>query len=151
MLVHGPIIQTGTGRQVDFEKVTTKEQLVELRHGATTGMPIGDLAGFIIKLYDGVNDGMIVIDNNGVLRIGDAGDLQPVLTREETPIDMSPMVFNESTNRAETVPVTEVKTSLADADAVLIKDSVDNNKPKWWTFANIKANLKTYFDSLSCV
>ena len=148
VLVHGPIVQTGTGHQVDFEKVTTKEQLVELRHEATTGMAIGDLAGFIIKLYDGVNDGMMVIDKDGIMRIGDVGDLQPLLTREEVPTSNAPLFFNELTRRAETVKPTDTKASVVDADTILIKDSADNNKPKWWSFTNVKANLKTYFDPL---
>ena len=147
VLIHGPIVQTGTGHQVDFEKVTTKEQLVELRHGATTGMAIGDLAGFIIKLYDGVNDGMIVIDKDGIMRIGDVGDLQPLLTREEAPTNNAPLFFNESTRRAETVKSTDTKVSVVDADAILLKDSQDNNKPKWWSIASIKSTLASYFDT----
>lgn len=148
ILINGDIIVNGDAFKIDAEEISTTEQTITLRSDATLGMPIDSYAGFIIKLYDGVNDGMIVIDNHGTLRIGDVGDLQPLLTREEAPVDMSPMVFNESTKRAETVPATDVKTSLADADTILIKDSADSNKPKWWSFANIKANLKTYFDSL---
>lgn len=147
VLVHGPIVQTGSGHTVDFETITTKEQLVELRHDATTGMAIGDLAGFVIKLYDGVNDGMMVIDKDGIMRIGDVGDLQPLLTREEAPVDMSPMIFNESTKRAETVKSTDTKVSVVDADAILLKDSQDNNKPKWWSIASIKSTLAFYFDT----
>ena len=151
VLVNGDIIQNGSAYKIDAEEVTTKEQIITLRSDATTGMPIGTLAGFVIKLYDGVNDGMIVIDNTGTLRIGDTGDLQPVLTREETPVNQSPLFWNDTTKRAETLPGTTVKTSLVDNDAVMIKDSADSYKPKWWTFANIKANLKSYFDTLYVV
>jgi len=148
VLVTGDIIQNGDSYIVDAEEITTKEQQITLRSDATTGMPINDLAGFIIKLYDGVNDGMIVIDNTGTLRIGDVGDLQPVLTREETPVNQSPLFFNTTTKRAETLPGTTTKSLLVDNDAVMVKDSADTYKPKWWSFANIKANLKSYFDTL---
>ena len=148
VLVTGDIIQNGNSYIVDAEEIITKEQQITLRSDATTGMPINDLAGFIIKLYDGVNDGMIVIDNTGTLRIGDVGDLQPVLTREETPVNQSPLFFNTTTKRAETLPETTTKSLLVDNDAVMVKDSADTYKPKWWSFANIKANLKSYFDTL---
>lgn len=148
VLVTGDIIQNGESYIVDAEEITTKEQQITLRSDATTGMPIGELAGFVIKLYDGINDGMIVIDNAGVLRIGDVGSLQPVLTREEVPINHSPLVFNSSTNRSETIPSTTAKATLVDNDAALIQDSADSNKSKWWKYSSIKSNLKAYFDTL---
>ena len=40
------------------------------------------------------------------------------------------------------------KTTPIDADSVLINDSADSNKTKLTTWANIKATLKTYFDTL---
>ena len=54
------------------KKLLLKNSRLLLEVMPTTGMPIGDLAGFIIKLYDGINDGMIVIDNAGVLGLAAA-------------------------------------------------------------------------------
>lgn len=148
ILLKGNVLIDGSTYEVEAEKISTSEQTIELRRDATTGLPLGQYAGFIIKLYDGVNDGMIVIDNDGVLRIGDIGDLQPVLTREESPVDQSPMFWNNITKRAETLVGTTTKTTPVDADAVPLKDSADNYKPKWLSWANIKSTLKTYFDTL---
>lgn len=40
------------------------------------------------------------------------------------------------------------KTTAIDADSVLLIDSAASDVVKKWTIANIKANLKTYFDTL---
>ena len=40
------------------------------------------------------------------------------------------------------------KTTPVDGDSILIEDSADGNKTKKSTWANIKATLKTYFDTL---
>jgi hypothetical protein len=40
------------------------------------------------------------------------------------------------------------KTTPVDADSVLINDSADSNKTKLVTYTNVKAFLKTYFDTL---
>lgn len=148
VLINGDIIQNGQAYKIDAEEVTTKEEIITLRSGSVLGLPTGETAGLKIQKYDGTNDGYIVIDSNGVLRIGDSGSLQPVMTREETPTSYSPIYFNPSTLRGETLPGTTTKSTLVDNDAVMIKDSGDGNKPKWWTFSSIKANLKSYFDTL---
>lgn len=43
------------------------------------------------------------------------------------------------------------KTTPVDADAVLLRDSEASNAPKWLSFTNLKAFLKTYFDILYIV
>lgn len=40
------------------------------------------------------------------------------------------------------------KATLVDGDYTVIMDSADSNASKKWSFANIKANLKSYFDTL---
>ena len=148
VLINGTIIQNGEAYRIDAEEVTTKEEVITLRSGSVLGLPTGETSGLKIQNYDGTTDGYIVIDGGGVLRIGDSGSLQPVMTREETPTSYSPLYFNPVTLRGETLPGTTVKSTLVDGDAVIIKDSADSNKPKWWSFSNIKSNLKSYFDTL---
>ena len=144
VLISGNILINGQAYEIEAEKISTSEELIELRRDATTGLPLGALAGFIIKLYDGVNDGMIVIDRDGVLRIGDVGDLQPVMTREETPVDNSPLHFNSTTKRAETIPVDSRKTIIDSNDDFFLNDSGDNNKPKRISGQNLKDDIKDY-------
>ena len=82
--VNGDIIQQGTAYETHAEKVYTTNDYIYMRDGAVGGLAAGDYAGFQVKLYDGVNDGRLVIDNSGVARVGDVGDEQPLLTREES-------------------------------------------------------------------
>ena len=67
-----------------YEDVYVEDNYIFLRDGATAGLPVGSYSGFQIKLYDGTNDGRLVIDNQGVARVGDVGDEQPLLTRAES-------------------------------------------------------------------
>ena len=81
--VAGDIIQQGAAYETHAEKVYTTNDYIYMRDGAVGGLTAGDYAGFQVKLYDGVNDGRLVIDNSGTARVGDVGDEQPLLTRDE--------------------------------------------------------------------
>ena len=82
--VNGDIIQQGAAYEIHAEKVYTTNDYIYMRDGALAGLAAGDYAGFQVKLYDGVNDGRLVIDNTGTARVGDVGSEQPLLTREES-------------------------------------------------------------------
>ena len=82
--ITGDIIQQGAAYETHAEKVYTTNDYIYMRDGAIAGLAAGDYAGFQVKLYDGVNDGRLVIDNSGTARVGDVGDEQPLLTREES-------------------------------------------------------------------
>lgn len=82
--VNGDIIQQGAAYETHAEKVYTTNDYIYMRDGAITGLGAGDYAGFQVKKYDGTNDGRLVIDNTGTARVGDVGDEQPLLTREES-------------------------------------------------------------------
>lgn len=144
ILISGNVILNGEAYEIEAEKISTSEELIELRRGATTGLPLGALAGFIIKLYDGVNDGMLAIDKDGVMRIGDVGALQPVMTREETPVDKSPTFFNTITSRSETIPTATRKTVIAPNDDFFLNDSEEGNNPKRISGQNLKDDIKEY-------
>ena len=82
--VNGDIIQNGSAYETHAEQIYTRDDYIIMRDGAVAGLPQGDYSGFQIKLYDGVNDGRLVIDNDGTARVGDVGDEQPLMTRDES-------------------------------------------------------------------
>lgn len=83
--IGGDLNVAGTITTVHSEEVTTKENTIELREGATTGLVPGDVSGLIINNYDGDNsDSGILLDSEGTLRIGDLNSLEPVATRAES-------------------------------------------------------------------
>ena len=82
--VAGDIIQHGAAYETHMEKVYTVNDYIIMRDGAVSGLQNGEYSGFQVKKYDGTNDGRLVIDNTGTARVGDVGDEQPLLTREES-------------------------------------------------------------------
>ena len=82
--VNGDIIQNGSAYETHAEHVFTKDDYIIMRDGAVSGLPQGDYSGFQVKLYDGVDDGRLVIDREGTARVGDVGDEQPLMTRDES-------------------------------------------------------------------
>ena len=83
LTVNGDIYQNGSAYESHAEQLYTTKDTVIMRDGATTGLAPGDVAGLIMKLYDGVNDGALVVSNDGTARVGDVGSEQPLLTRDE--------------------------------------------------------------------
>lgn len=147
VLISGDIIVNGETYKLDAQEITTSEEQITLRRDAVGGLPIGALSGFRIKKYDGVNDGMIVIDKDGVLRIGDEGAEQPVLTREESPVSNGFLYYDSADVRAETIPTNRTKTTIADTDLFPLADSASSNLPKFIDGANLKERLKEYVGS----
>ena len=82
-VIAGDLTVNGTYYTVHAEHVYTQDDYIILREGATTPLAAGSYAGFQITKYDGTNDGGLVVDNAGVARVGDVGDEQPLLTRDE--------------------------------------------------------------------
>lgn len=106
--VNGDIIQNGAAYETHAEQVYTRDDYIIMRDGAVSGLPQGDYSGLQVKLYDGVNDGRLVIDNTGVARVGDVGDEQPLLTRDEATdlTDGECLVWDSANAKAvtETIP-----------------------------------------------
>lgn len=82
--VAGNIIQQGAAYETHAEKIFTTNDYIYMRDGAVGGLPVGSFAGFQVEKYDGTNDGRLVIDKDGTARVGDVGDEQPLLTRDES-------------------------------------------------------------------
>lgn len=83
LTVTGNITQNGSSYETHAEKVYTTNDYIITRDGATGALASGDYSGFQVKKYDGTNDGRLVIDNTGTARVGDVGDEEPLLTRDE--------------------------------------------------------------------
>ena len=122
--INGNIYQQGSAYETHAEEVFTKDDKITLRDGATAGLTTGQYAGFIVKKYDGTNDGYLIIDKDGIGRIGDVGTEQPLATREETPLNNGTAKWNSSTLRFETydlnplLPYYQTKTTLDSTLAV---------------------------------
>ena len=86
VIVDGDIIQRGSSYETHAQHVFSTDDYIVMRDGALVGLAQGDYSGFLVKKYDGVNDGRLVIDRDGVARVGDVGDEQPLLTRDEASV-----------------------------------------------------------------
>ena len=78
------IIQNGASYETHAEQVFSKDDYIIMRDGAIAGLAAGDHSGLQVKLYNGVDDARLAVDRDGVARVGDVGDEQPLLTRDET-------------------------------------------------------------------
>jgi hypothetical protein len=83
--VDGDIVQAGTSYITHSENLNTSKDIITLRDGAVAGLGAGVYAGIVAKLYDGVNDGRLVFDNSGFLKVGDVGSEQTLATRIDAP------------------------------------------------------------------
>ena len=103
LTIEGNITQNGEQYITEAEKVVTEDDYILMRKGATGSLGSG-YSGFEIENYNGNGDNArLVVDSNGIARVGDVGDEQPLLTREET-ADLTNgevLVWNSETNRAE--------------------------------------------------
>ena len=84
IVIAGDLTVNGTYYTVHAEHVYTQDDYIIMRDGALAALGSGQYSGFQVKKYDGTNDGRLVIDNTGTARVGDVGDEQPLLTREES-------------------------------------------------------------------
>lgn len=103
--VNGNLIQQGEAIETNVETLKVKDQLLVTRDGATVGMAADEVTGIKATMYDGENDGLLVFGSDGVARVGDEGDTQPLATREETPNGVA--VWDETNKRFKTVTGTE--------------------------------------------
>ena len=83
LTVNGDIIQNGSAYETHAEKLYTKKDIIITRDGAVSGLSTGEYTGIQAKKYDGTNDGLLVFDKDGEARVGDMGNTQPILTRDE--------------------------------------------------------------------
>ena len=130
--INGDIIQNGSAYETHAEKIYTTNDYIITRDGAISALSAGDYSGFQVKKYDGTNDGRLVIDNAGVARVGDVGDEQPLLTRDES-ADLTngdSLIWDSANSKAITTAIpSAISTALAGKENTLtaVKTSISNN------------------------
>ena len=83
LTINGDIVQNGEIYETHAEKLYTKNDEIITREGATGGLSEGEYTGIQAQLYDGTNNGRLGFNASGEARVGDIGDEQPLLTRDE--------------------------------------------------------------------
>ena len=83
LTVNGDIVQNGQSYETHAEKLFTKNDFIKTRDGAVGGLSDTELTGIEAEKYDGTNNGRLAFNNKGEARVGDVGDEQPLLTRDE--------------------------------------------------------------------
>ena len=83
LTVNGDIVQKGEQYESHAEKVYSKNDEIITRDGAVGGLSDGEYTGIQALLYDGENNGRLGFNAKGEARVGDIGDEQPLLTRDE--------------------------------------------------------------------
>jgi len=81
LTINGNIVQNGETFETHAEQVYTKNANIILRDEAVGGLGYGELSGLIVTLYNGIKDGCLGFDADGIAYVGDVGDEQPLLTR----------------------------------------------------------------------
>lgn len=81
--IEGNIIQNGSAYKTHAEKLYTKNDMIYTRDGATAALADNAYTGIQAVKYDGTNDGQLVFGKDGVARVGDVGNTQPLATRAE--------------------------------------------------------------------
>lgn len=100
--VYGDIYQNGSAYDTHAEQLYSTKDYILMRDGAVTALSPGMMSGLEIIKYDGVNNLRLAVDDSGVARVGDVGDEQPLLTRNEAAelVDGAPLVWDAATNKA---------------------------------------------------
>ena len=153
--VNGDIIQNGSAYETHAEQIFTKDDYVIMRDGAVAGLATGDYAGFQVKKYDGTNDGRLVIDKDGTARVGDVGDEQPLLTREEVADLSDGDILTWDANDGKAVGITDnmVRTSrlnkIGDFYNIAITSAQTVNVGANWTALAIYSGIASRGNSIS--
>ena len=77
------IIQNGSAYETHAEQVFSHNDLMIMRDGAINALAQGEFSGLQIQKYDGASNGRMVMDNTGIMRVGDINDEKPLLVRDE--------------------------------------------------------------------
>lgn len=82
------IIQNGAAYETHAEQIYSHNDYMVMRDGQLNGLAPGTYSGLQIKKYNGSDDARMVVDNTGIMRVGDVNDEKPLAVRDEA-ADMS--------------------------------------------------------------
>ena len=156
LTVNGDIIQNGAAYETHAEKIYTRDDYIIMRDGAIAALAPGDYAGFQVKLYDGVNDGRLVIDSSGTARVGDVGDEEPLLTRDEAAdlTDGDSLIWDAANYKAITAAIpSAISTALADKQpniTVVNNQNIPTNQTAVMTYNRYGRVICLTVNMLSC-
>lgn len=102
LTVNGDIIRSGSSYETHAEEIYSTKDYIYLREGAVSGLTSGQYSGLEFINYDGTNNGRLVIDNTGTVRVGDVGEERPLAVRGESPIDGGIAIWNNDTKTFDT-------------------------------------------------
>lgn len=102
LTVNGDIIQSGSSYETHAEEIYSTKDYIYLREGAVSGLTSSQYSGLEFINYDGTNNGRLVIDNTGTVRVGDVGEERPLAVRGESPIDGGIAIWNNDTKTFDT-------------------------------------------------
>lgn len=134
------IYQSGSLYETHVEQVKVRNSLIFTRLDALSGLGINEFTGIQAIKYDGINDGQLVFDVNGVARVGDVGDTQPLATREEVPTNTGIARWNSSNSKF----VTEIPDTAPTVDSTKLVTSggVYNVLNNYVPYTDSTADLK---------
>lgn len=103
LTITGGLTVAGTTTTVDTENLLIEDNLITINKNQT-GTPAGTLVGGIdVERGDETNYRFVFEEATDTFKIGMQGDLQPVATREETPVDGGLAMWDAATNRFITI------------------------------------------------
>ena len=136
VIIPGNMTVQGDNFIANTTTVTTEDDIIELRSGATLAMT--NYAGIVAAKYDGTNDGALVFNNAGEARIGDMsiqldGSLvdvssQPIMTRDESAslANLDVLVWDSTNYKAIGKTLSELGLALANG-GIYNEITVTNN------------------------
>ena len=77
------IIQNGAAYETHAEQIFSHNDYLVMRDGQLNGLPAGSYSGLQVKKYNGSDDVRMVVDNTGIMRVGDINDERPLAVRDE--------------------------------------------------------------------
>ena len=77
------IIQNGAAYETHAEQIYSHNDYLVMRDGQLNGLPAGSYSGLQVKKYNGSDDVRMVVDNTGIMRVGDINDEKPLMVRDE--------------------------------------------------------------------